>query len=158
MKHLEKHYFGATEMSDVTEIIHNHYIKTTFKFECTHNVDPLMLGEKEPVAKPLADFLGFDDRDASIYVVTNSSSYLGAELLFDHEFMDELLEVKFKADEVIVLPSSIHEVLVLSANNANLEDLTTLVRTVNETQVAEDERLWNSALVYERGGRIYEKI
>ena len=57
---------------------------------------------------------------------------------------------KFKIKKLIILPSSVHEVLLVPYNKDMEEtDFKTMVREVNETQLEPDEYLSNNVYVYD---------
>ena len=57
-------------------------------------------------------------------------------------------------NEFFVLPSSVHECLIVTATaDMEVSSLVSMVRDVNQSQVAPDERLSDSVYVYtEEGG------
>lgn len=75
-------------------------------------------------------------------VVTNESRVLGAAAILGAE--------KFLPNgKYVMLPSSIHEVLVMECtDDMNINELTRMVREVNENEVDEKERLGNRAYTF----------
>ena len=61
---------------------------------------------------------------------------------------DLLAEISKVAGEIYILPSSVHEVILLPKEPAKLESLRNLVKQTNEEQVAEKDRLTNSVLEF----------
>lgn len=73
-----------------------------------------------------------------LYVVTNANAWKGAANVLDKEKLVRCLG----HGEYVMLPSSIHEVLILPAEEYdNLADLAQLVREINASQVAPEEQL-----------------
>lgn len=90
-------------------------------------IAPEILPEEEP-----------DDIEG-MYVLTNVSKIDGARMLMS-DYVMNLLREKF--GKFYILPSSIHEVLIVpDKGNFKIEELEELVRTVNDTQVEERDRL-----------------
>lgn len=80
-------------------------------------------------------------------ILTNDKKYNGAGVIL----CDAVLKAVYrKIGKFYILPSSIHEVILVPAN-ANAMDpttLTDLVKTVNTTQVAEEEQLSDDVYIY----------
>ncbi len=84
-----------------------------------------------------------------MYVVTNQSRLYGAAVLFYSDILDELAK-KFEGD-LLILPSSIHEVLVLPyMGEAYHQAFLKMVRQANQTVVLEEEILSDSIYRYDR--------
>lgn len=88
-----------------------------------------------------------------MYVVTNKNRYMGAISIM---YPGLLAELARKEDaNLFLLPSSIHEFIILADTGQDTEDLLKMVREVNESRVAEEEILSNSVYYYDK---ISEKI
>lgn len=90
-----------------------------------------------------------DSQDTDMYVLTNSRRCFGAAEILDKR------NLRMVADQVgdrfIVLPSSVHETLVMpSKDESEYEELAHMVRMVNDTQVEAEERLSDHVYVYSR--------
>ena len=90
-----------------------------------------------------------DSRDPDMYVLTNSRRRFGAAEILDKKIL------RMVADQVgdgfIVLPSSVHETLVMpSKDGTEYEELAHMVRMVNDTQVEAEERLSDHVYIYSR--------
>ena len=91
-----------------------------------------------------------------IYVVSTDSA-CGASAIFYDGIVDTLYE-KF-GEEFYILPSSIHEVLVIPKSTApSTKDLENLVAKVNADEVDEDERLTNSIYTYDFTAREFQVV
>lgn len=66
------------------------------------------------------------------------------------ETLEEAREM-MQSNEIYILPSSRHEVLAIPAESADPNQLEEMVRTINEMEVAPQDRLSNS--VYKYDGR-----
>ena len=92
--------------------------------------------------------IGEDDM-IPMYVCTNTAKLNGAGVILYQELLQEFAD-RIGSD-FYILPSSIHETLLIPANgDMDLEYLRDMVRTVNRTEVAEDEVLSDSVYRYNR--------
>ena len=100
----------------------------------------------------LEEMLGMDEdiRPAvpeTIYVATNDKRLHGAAVML----LDNLLESFCKEhgfEEVLIIPSSIHEVLLVDSKTLSEEEINGMIRQVNREQVDEWERLSDHAYKY----------
>ena len=110
--------------------------------------------KKRAVMMPLSEVLReeLEDDGTPLFVLTNEKMYLGAVTMFYPDLMD-LIADKLDSD-LYIIPSSIHECLILPEQEDICgEDLRKLVRTVNDTEVADDEILSYNIYKYSRAGR-----
>ena len=92
-----------------------------------------------------------DLEEVPMYILTNKYKTNGATVLL-YEGMIEALAEYFHMD-LIILPSSIHELILMPVENFDPEELqyyTQVVQEVNENQVADDEVLSDHAYFYNR--------
>lgn len=84
-----------------------------------------------------------------MYVLTNKSNYFGASsLLFDSVLQDIAGKLK---DDFWVLPSSIHECIIVPAEFAmSKEELQEMVREINRSEVAQEDFLSDEIYLYQR--------
>ncbi len=101
-----------------------------------------MLYEIEP---ELAEMLP-EDEEMQMYVITNSSKTNGAVSVLDKETMDRVAGLI--GPEIIILPSSIHEVIAVSGNDIKARDAAAMVKSINDTQVEPEERLSDNIYRY----------
>lgn len=89
-----------------------------------------------------------DFEDAfGLYVVTNTCGYLGASALLNKEILRDFAE-HCHTDSIVVLPSSVHEVLIANGDSVvGVDELSAIVHEVNETQVLPMDRLADKAFV-----------
>ena len=86
--------------------------------------------------------------DTPLYVLTNQNGVYGAAAITRPEIMKGITE---KFGPVYVLPSSVHEVLILpKAQAPDVESLRAMVHEINMTQVLPEERLSDN--IYEISG------
>lgn len=83
-----------------------------------------------------------------MYVLTNSTRQFGAISIFYPGVLRKL--AKKEKTNLFILPSSIHEVVILPDTGLEVNSLKEMVQDVNETQVAEEEILSDSVYYYDR--------
>ena len=90
------------------------------------------------------------DPESQLLVLTNKLSYHGATALFYPDTREEIGNIL--GQNFYVLPSSIHEVLIVPEKNAiaGPEQMVQMVKEINETQVAPEDRFGNRVLFYDR--------
>ena len=111
-----------------------------------------MMGREE------AEMMGIvpvDPKDEQMFVATVSDKVMGAGVLAYQDFMDQA------ADRIggsfYILPSSRHEVLLVPDNGQmSLSDLESMVREVNATQVAPEDKLTDSVYHYDAEAKVFE--
>ena len=80
-------------------------------------------------------------------ILTNQDKHLGSSVLFYPDIQHRIGELV--GGDYFVLPSSIHEVLILpDKGNMNTRDLVEMVKAVNESQVKREEQLGNRVMHY----------
>lgn len=115
----------------------------------------MMFPEGTPDDPMLKMMMPPEEEIPSMYVLTNESRINGAAAVLDTKTMDEIAE-KLGGD-FIVIPSSIHEVLILPANeDLDRQTLEAMVQDVNAGQVAPEERL--SDHVYQYDSKEHELV
>lgn len=95
------------------------------------------------------------NREAPIYVLTNTSGINGAAaLLYEKEL--ENFAASCQSD-FYVLPSSVHEALLIPCNGKfDEEELRAMVCEVNQTEVPVEDVLSNEVYLYRRDGNRFE--
>lgn len=88
----------------------------------------------------LADVLGLSF-GPTIYVVTNETGFRGASAILD----TNSLRKQLPKGKYIMLPSSIHEVLLYPNDGSDMEKFVDMVKTVNATEVAPEDQLIDAA-------------
>ena len=96
-----------------------------------------------------------DLRDEQMIVASVPDKTGGAGVIAYPNFMEDVAAQV--GGDFFILPSSIHEVLVVPDNGAmNLGDLEAMVREVNATQVAPNERLTDNVYHYDSKDHVFE--
>ena len=92
-------------------------------------------------------------------VLTNRDHHFGASLIVKEEVLDKAME-RMHTDELIILPSSIHEVMVINTKGieADITSFRVMVKAVNDTEVKPGEILSYNVYTYNKkdGLRIAE--
>ena len=85
-----------------------------------------------------------------IYVVTTPERLYGAGCLFSDKYL-ESLRMRFGSDYYII-PSSVHELLILPVGIISPDELYEMNKEVNETKVSDEERLITGIYKYSANG------
>ena len=97
------------------------------------------------------------DRSGALYILTNKGALNGAAAMLRTDILISFAESIGK--NFYILPSSIHELILLPDHgNYQVEELQEMVRTVNLTTVAEEERLSDDIYYFNRKYGKVEKI
>lgn len=89
--------------------------------------------------------------DPEMYVLTNQSRLYGAAELLDGNMLKRIAE-QLQGDYMI-LPSSVHELIVLKDTDRPHNELADMVKEINSTCLAPDEVLSNHVYRYDRNTR-----
>lgn len=90
-----------------------------------------------------------DDDSAFMYIVTNKKELHGASAILNDEALMKLSE-KLGTRKFIVLPSSVHEMLVMPfKEDIDIEALNLMVALINRTKICPEERLTDRVYVIE---------
>lgn len=115
------------------------------------NKESFVMGLAEYIAKKYGKDMAtmlFPNK-TPFYVVTNKSEYKGASAILNKKMLSEFGR-KYNINKVVVIPSSIHEMLILSADILELErmeELTKMVQDVNANEVLVREQLSDRAYI-----------
>jgi hypothetical protein len=123
------------------------------------NMPKLLPVAADPMGAVISDILGTEGSlgdaatDIRMMIVTNESKLFGAAAMATDE---GLQAIKRFADEAgknyYILPSSVHEIIALrdDGESGSPDALRQMIREINDTQVAPDERLSNTLYYYDR--------
>ena len=96
-----------------------------------------------------------DDPD-SIYVISNTRKRYGAAAILDTELMSNIAEQM--DSNIYILPSSIHECLLVSDRFGEPEQLKQMVREVNSTEVDIKDKLSDNLYVFNKDTKKIEML
>lgn len=104
------------------------------------------------LGKVLSDMTGIPydgsmESDVKFHVITNSRKYKGASAIMNRKALRSFTQ-NYNTNMLFVLPSSIHEMMIAPYDSSlNLDELSAMVKEINETQVAPKERLTDRAYI-----------
>ena len=99
-------------------------------------------------AMEMLDEVGGETKEMKMYVMTNSEKINGAsEIMFPENL--EKLSSKFDSD-IYIIPSSIHEIIAVSVDGKDVNELQKMVNEVNMNELSLEERLSNEVYHYDR--------
>ena len=85
--------------------------------------------------------------DGTMYVVSNECKIKGASAILNKKNLEEIAH-RFHSDKIVVLPSSIHECIVVPyTEEMDINEFCEMVRTVNAEQVDPTEQLTDRAYI-----------
>lgn len=91
----------------------------------------------------MSELLGLDHQDdMKMYVLTNPQQNVGSGLIMNNRILRHILDTV--GEDIYVLPSSIHELIIIPASFSDDEKyLTTMVHDINQSILEPQERLSN---------------
>ena len=96
-----------------------------------------------------------DPKDEQMYVATVPDKVHGAGVLAYKDFLEQAAERA--GGDFFIIPSSIHELLIVPDNGQmDLSSLESMVKEVNATQVAPEDKLTDSVYHYDSREKIFE--
>lgn len=104
------------------------------------------------LTKLLSDMSGIpsdapSEPDIHLHVITNSEKYKGAATIMNRKALRSFAR-EHHTNMLFVLPSSVHEMMISPFTaKTTADELSAIVREVNETQVAPEERLTDRAYI-----------
>ena len=110
-----------------------------------------------PVLHPMNEILLSNDvmfdediekvcRDAKMYVLGNKRNISGAVTMLYEDVLEEVSRTL--KNDLVIIPSSIHELIIIPNENSDYEALKGMVAEVNEIVVNPRERLSNNIYIY----------
>ena len=145
---LMKRYGVDTQM--LHEIAIHNLAKSEIVFKSMKDaLMEIMFPDGVPEEDPLAEILSAED-EIPMYVLSNAEKLNGAASVLDKDNMETISEML--GGDFVVIPSSIHEVIILPMDdNVDKDELEGIIREVNTGQVAPEERLSYHAYQYDSG-------
>lgn len=137
-------YWNATDKDLLEAALHNAPLLLPSRFD---SLSELLL--TDPSGFPSEE--SGSDNMIPMYVLTNSRRINGASAMLYSGILAQL--AKRFGQNLVILPSSVHEVLILPTAEQDcsadaMSGFTDMVREVNETQVSDDEFLSNHVYLY----------
>lgn len=100
----------------------------------------------EAMNLPAVELSEIKSADSPMYVVVNNSGVFDSNVLLQEEELKRIAAVV--EEDYVIIPSSVHEVLLVLGQTENIEELNSMVREVNETQVSREDRLSDHVYVF----------
>lgn len=143
---LARYGIGTEELHNIA--LHN-LSESHIEFKSMRDVlAEMMFPDGMPENDPMAAAFLPEEETPSMYILSNAEKTNGAAAVLDSTTMEDIAE-KLGGD-FVVIPSSIHEVIVLPVTEGmdrqNIEDV---IQIVNAEQVAPEERLSEHAYQYD---------
>ena len=141
----------------ITNDMIKHWDQSLVKIYCyaSVNTPKLLTAELMPMNDVIIELLGDKaneyepDDENHMYILSNEQRHFGAACILYEPVLEDI--GKILEDDYYVLPSSIHEVIILSAKYASSQrDLDDMIMEINNTQVSEEEILSDHAYYYSR--------
>lgn len=96
---------------------------------------------------PRVMMLPEEDESPEMYVLTNKDRLNGARAILDSKTMEGIAERV--GGDFVIIPSSVHEVIIVPPNTLDTDTLNGMVQDVNAGQVAPEDRLSNHVYKYD---------
>ncbi len=113
-------------------------IETVHK-QAVSNMNTYMPSRLMSMGQAIGELTGESFEEETMYVLSNQMKMFGATALLDKEMMDSIIA---KFGEIYILPSSLHEVLIIKATaDFEISQLEDMVRGVNAEVVSQEDRL-----------------
>lgn len=112
--------------------------------------------EAEAVCKPLLEVLGAyiagedQEDELPIWVLRIPDKKYGAGAIFSEHLLNKV-EEQLRTDSLIILPSSVEEVLILKNGDFDPKDMLGIVREINGTEVSPEDKLTDNVYFYHDG-------
>ena len=139
--------WGKSNDEIIDQAISNASLKHPAKFS---NMVDVLAEMMEMSKEELAEMMG--NEPMPMHVLTNESNLNGAATLFYPDLLNDIRK-QLRA-ELIIIPSSIHETIILPYNDTMSErDISSMIQEVNATQVRPEEVLSDRAYMYQSATR-----
>lgn len=151
----------TNQMLDTMNITHEQLRQDAL--ENAPKIKPLVISGMTEVMMELvgveqAEMMGIvpvDPKDEQMFVATVPDKIHGAGVLAYKDFLEQAAERA--GGDFFVIPSSIHELLIVPDNGQmDLASLESMVRDVNATQVAPEDKLTDSVYHYDSHEKVFE--
>ena len=144
------------EMWDVDEeTLYRQAMKNMKEKACCESMNQVL--ERMMGQNPFKEESG-EEMNLCMYVLSTPDKHCGAASILQEECLKELAS-KLGTDRLYIIPSSLHECLLVDAKSMDPDFLKYEISKVNKTQVSEEDFLSDSLYIYdtEKGYLIYGK-
>lgn len=117
------------------------------------NLQTLQKSTIQSMSQVLSKMMGTEipmiDGDMGLYVCSNENQMFGASCLLDMPFMAHVVEQYGVDGQVTIIPSSTHEILLVSRKDLDSSTLKTMIQDVNSSTVDIEDQLSDHAYIYD---------
>jgi len=111
----------------------------------------------ERIGKDPSEFDDVSEETANyMYMISTQSTYYGASAIMLEDVLKDMHD-RLGTDEIYIIPSSIHEVIVLpkvDEDDEQTQYLKELINSINATEVAPEDRLTDSLYIHRADGKM----
>lgn len=154
---------GETEDGNYTTVISEHLLSSWGKTkeqviykakENCRNHDSISIRSMADVLSALRPDMEEEFEAAPIWVALsgNHSGNFGARVILNPEFVQKIEEMaEWYNSDFYILPSSVHEVILVKANDGSAKELAELIQNVNSTELVPSDILSDHPYLYVMG-------
>lgn len=117
-----------------------------------NNIKPQFKGLSGVIYDLSSGSIDMREKDEVMYVLTSETMFLGAGAILNKPMMDSIFD---KMGDFYILPSSIHEVLIVKCDPDNISQLNNMVKEVNRTELSPEEQLSDHIYGYKKYTGLY---
>lgn len=132
------------DMDTLKEVALKNMKADNYKFERMEDIFRLMEDRPDERSDERSDDEALECAPGNMYVLSNNGGIFGATGVLD----EELLKKNLKDKDFYLIPSSVHEMIVVPAESVDVEELTEMIHSVNDTVVNVTDRLSNHPYLY----------
>lgn len=131
----------------ISELFRTAWINTKDTFRIYNMVDTILQMMGTDISDDLHDeIVGYD---FDMYILTNQIKYFGAAAILNREFLNSVCD-NLNAEEIMILPSSIHEIIITKNENYSLDEMKDMVISVNSECLPDEDILSDHVYIYNR--------
>ena len=114
----------------------------------THTMLDIMLETMEGLDDVTIQMMNVDPTLKQQIIVTNKERLFGASAIYKKEILKEIAD-QFRSD-IYIIPSSIHELIIIPSYVISAEEVTAQIQTVNATDVDPEDVLSDHVYIFRR--------
>lgn len=131
----------------INELFRTAWINTKDTFRIYNMVDTILQMMGADISDDLHDeIVGYD---FDMYILTNQIKYFGAAAILNREFLNSVCD-NLNTEEIMILPSSIHEIIITKNENYSLDEMKDMVISVNSECLPDEDILSDHVYIYNR--------
>ena len=129
----------------INELFRTAWINTKDTFRIYNMVDTILQMMGTDISDDLHDEIVGCDFD--MYILTNQIKYFGAAAILNREFLNSVCD-NLNTEEIMILPSSIHEIIITKNENYSLDEMKDMVISVNSECLPDEDILSDHVYIY----------